>query len=234
MGYPRAFALSAMLLHAAAALAAPEACSSLTPVSTKIDVNVETPGEPAIRAASAEEIQRLARRFGRSQADEAVTRGLTSSEIQATARYELLEQTSPKSGRCTALSKVTARFAIPTATVRIDRRYRPGSCEYSAVLEHEQEHVRITRETLQRWEDRMRQQLASALTSWRDRWLPAAVEREIKAAVDHAIANLVRQIQADADRQHAAIDMPAAYENVRRRCSGWGSRAGNPAPTPNA
>jgi hypothetical protein len=81
--------------------------------------------------------------------------------------------------------------------------------------------VRITRETLQRWEDRIRQQLESAVTSWRDRWLPAAVEREIKAAIDHAIADLVRQIQADADRQHAAIDVPAAYEDVGRRCSGW-------------
>jgi hypothetical protein len=222
MGYLGGFALSIMLLHGAAASAAPDACTPLTPVSTKIEVNVEAPGEPAIRAASAEEIQRLARRFGRSQADdEAVTRGLTSSEIQAAARYELLEQTLPESGRCTALSKITAQFAIPTATIRIDRRYRPDSCEYSAVLEHEQEHVRITRETLQRWEDRIRQQLESAVTSWRDRWLPAAVEREIKAAIDHAIADLVRQIQADADRQHAAIDVPAAYEDVGRRCSGW-------------
>jgi hypothetical protein len=47
------------------------------------------------------------------------------------------------------------------------------------------------------------------------------VEREIKAAIDHAIADLVRQIQAHADRQHAAIDVPAAYEDVGRRCSGW-------------
>jgi predicted Zn-dependent protease len=221
MGYLNGFALSAVLLHAAAASAAPDVCTSLTPVSTKIEVNVEAHGEPAIRAASAEEIQRLGRRAGRSQADEAVTRGLTSSEIQATARYELLEQTLPESGRCTTLSKITAHFAIPTATIWIDRRYRPDSCEYSAVLEHEQEHVRITRETLQRWEDRIRQQLESAVTSWRDRWLPAAVEREIKAAIDHAIADLVRQIQADADRQHAAIDVPAAYEDVGRRCSGW-------------
>jgi hypothetical protein len=221
MGYPGGFALSAMLLHAAAASAAPDVCTSLSPVTTKIEVNVEAPGEPAIRVASAEEIQRLAGRSGRSQADEAVTRGLTSSEIQGSARYELLEQTLPESGRCTALSKMTARFAIPTLTIHIDRRYRPGSCEYSAILEHEQEHVRITKETLQRWENRIRQQLESAVTSWRDRWLPAAVEREIKAAIDHAIADLVRQIQADADRQHAAIDTPAAYEKVRRRCSGW-------------
>jgi predicted Zn-dependent protease len=116
---------------------------------------------------------------------------------------------------------MTARFAIPTATIRIHRLYRPDSCEYSAVLDHEQEHVRITRETLQRWEDRIRQQLKSAVTSWRDRWLPASAQQQIKAAIDHAIADLVRQIQADADRQHAAIDMPAAYVKVQRRCRGW-------------
>jgi hypothetical protein len=96
MGYLGGFAFSAVLLHAAAASAAPDVCTSLTPVSTKIEVNVEAHGEPAIRAASAEEIQRLGRRAGRSQADEAVTRGLTSSEIQATARYELLSRPCPR------------------------------------------------------------------------------------------------------------------------------------------
>jgi hypothetical protein len=50
-----------MLLHAASASAAPDACTSLTPVPTKIEVNVKAPDEPVIRVASAEEIQRLAR-----------------------------------------------------------------------------------------------------------------------------------------------------------------------------
>ena len=43
----------------------------------------------------------------------------------------------------------------------------------------------------------------------------------IKAAIDRAMADLARQIQADADRQHAAVNTPAAYETVQRRCSGW-------------
>ena len=213
--------LAAMLLYAAGALAAPTACTSLPPVTTKVEMSVEAPGEPEIAAASTEEIQRLARRSDPSQAGEAVTRGLTSSEIQAGARYELIERSLSDGGECTALNKVLAHVAVSTLTIRIDRRYRPGSCEYSAILDHEQEHVRITRETLKHWEDRMRRQFESAVKSWRDRWLPSSGQQRIKAAIDQAIAELVRQIQADADRQHAAIDMPAAYEKVQRQCSGW-------------
>ena len=212
--------LAAMLLYAAGALAAPTACTSLPSVTTKVEVDVDAPGEPEMAAASTEEIQRLARRSDRSQAGEAVTRGLTSSETQATARYELIERTLSDGGKCTALSKISAHLAVPKLTIRIDRRYHPGSCEYSAILDHEQEHVRITRETLKHWEDRIRRQLESAVKSWRDRWLPSSGQQRIKAAIDHAIADLVRQIQADADRQHAAIDTPAAYETVQRRCSG--------------
>jgi len=213
--------LAAMLLQADNALAAPAACTSLSPVNTKVEVNVEAPDQPQIRVASSEEIKRLTRRSDRSQAGEAVTRGLTSSEIQATARYELIERVLSPGGKCTALSKVSAHLSMPTLTIRIDRRYRPGSCEYSAILDHEQEHVHITRETLKRWSDPMRRQLESVVRMWRDRWLAASAQQRIKEAIDHAIADLIRQIQEDADRQHAAIDTPAAYEKVQRQCSGW-------------
>ena len=117
--------------------------------------------------------------------------------------------------------QISAHLAVPKLTIRIDSRYHPGRCEYSAILDHEQEHVRITRETLKQWEDRMRRQLESAVRSWHERWLPSSAQLQIEAAIDQAMADLIRQIQADADRQHAAIDMPAAYEKVRQRCSGW-------------
>ena len=105
MSYVGGPVLAAMLLHAADALAAPTACTSLPPVTTKVEVSVEAPGEPEFAAASTEEIQRLARRSNRSQAGEAITRGLTSSEIRATARYELVERTLSSGGKCTALSR---------------------------------------------------------------------------------------------------------------------------------
>ena len=85
-----------------------------------------------IAAASTEEIQRLARRSDRSQAGEAVTRGLTSSETQATARYELIVRTLPDRGECTALSKISAHLAVPKLTIHIDSRNTPAA----AVLGH--------------------------------------------------------------------------------------------------
>jgi hypothetical protein len=84
-----------------------------------------------------------------------------------------------------ALIMIPAHLAVPTLTIHIDRRYCPGSCEYSAILDHEQEHVRITQQTLKRWKDGMHLQLESAVQSWRDRWLPSTSQQEIKAAIDH-------------------------------------------------
>jgi hypothetical protein len=210
-----------MLLAAGDASAARPTCSSLAPLSTVIEVIIEEPDEPAIRTTTAEDIRRQGSRSYHREHGEMDARGLTVSELQATVHYELLERTLVGGGRCVALSKVAARFAIPMLTIHIDRRYVTGSCEYRAILDHEQEHAGITRDTLKRSQNDLRQQLESAVMSWRDRWFTQSAQQQIKTAVNQALAGLVQQVQEDADRQHAIIDTPAAYEAVRRRCTGW-------------
>ena len=43
----------------------------------------------------------------------------------------------------------------------------------------------------------------------------------IEAAVNETVGDLIEDIQADMDRQHAAIDTPASYEAVQQQCDRW-------------
>lgn len=208
-----------MLLFASSAAAMD--CASLQPVATAIEVVVDAAVEPMVEATSTGAIRGLARQQGRAEADEMVTRGLASTELQASAEFEMVERSMAGAGKCTGLNKVAVRLGIEVATIHIDSRYRPGSCEHAAVLAHEQAHVRITRQTLESWRERARAELTRALAPWRDRWRAGEMQQEVEPALDRAIAELMQQIQADGDKRHAAIDTEAAYAEVQRQCSGW-------------
>jgi hypothetical protein len=81
--------------------------------------------------------------------------------------------------------------------------------------------VRITAEGLRRWEGRIRQRLERATARWRDGWSEPAALARIEAAVNETVGDLIEEIQADMDRQHAAIDTPASYEAVQQQCDRW-------------
>jgi hypothetical protein len=146
---------------------------------------------------------------------------LTSSDIRASARYEIVKLRPPDGGECTALRKVTVRIVAQAITIRIDQRYPPGSCEYQAILSHEREHARITTDTLRQSEDEIGVTLRAALSAWHDRWLEGAVQPEIERAADAAIDAVLERIEADIRQRQAAVDTPAAYADVQRQCGDW-------------
>lgn len=198
------------------------ACERLDEPSTRVEVTIEPPAEPVIRAVPQATIRTRARKAaGVGKHPNAVARGLTAGEIRASAGYRLRQATLADGRRCHALGSLSARLWIGKTEILVDQRYPAGSCERDAILRHEREHARINAETLRAWEERIAERLEAAIEPWRDRWLRESVQRRIETAVNDAIRDLVRDIQADADRQHARIDTPASYAAVQRECRGW-------------
>ena len=210
---------------AAEAARAPKApaCGGTKPEAPKVEVTIVTP-EPRVADATRAEIRR---RIGgsaggqRHAGGEAVTLGLTATQLAARADYELTKVTRRDGVECVALARIGAKLANEDVTVLVDRRYKPGSCERKAVLAHEMEHVRIGDEVLREWEGRARERLRAVADRWAGRWVPAAEAKRIDKEVSAAVADLVRRMEADSRRRHAKIDTPASYREVQRRCRGW-------------
>lgn len=200
------------------------ACDGPRQAAPKVELSITMP-EPRVADATRAEIKR---RFGgpaggrhAANGGEAVTLGLTATQLAARADYELTKLTRRDGRECVALSKIGARLANEDVTILVDRRYKPGSCERKAVLAHEMEHVRIGNEVLRDWEPRARERLRAVADRWSGRWVPAAEGKRIDKEISAAVADLVRRIEADSRRRNAKIDTPASYREVQRRCQGW-------------
>lgn len=199
------------------------ACAGPKPEAPKVEVTVATP-EPRIADATRAEIKRRiggSAAGGRHAGGEAVTLGLTATQLAARADYELTKVTRRDGTECVALARIGAKLANEDVSVLVDRRYKPGSCERKAVLAHEMEHVRIGNEVLREWEGRARDRLRAVADRWSGRWVPASDARRIDKEIADVVADLVRRMEADSRRRNARIDTPASYREVQRRCRGW-------------
>ncbi len=230
LALPRLLGAGLLLLAASPCLAAETAraraepaCGGPKPDAPKVEVAVTTP-EPRVVDATRAEIRRRIggpSGNGRHAGGEAVTLGLTATQLAARADYELTKVTRRDGSECVALARIAARLANEDVTVLVDRRYKAGSCERKAVLAHEMEHVRIGNEVLREWEGRTRERLRTVADRWAGRWVAAGEARRIDKEISAAVSDLVRRIEADSRRRNARIDTPASYREVQRRCRSW-------------
>lgn len=124
---------------------------------------------------------------------------------------------------CLVLSGVKANWRITGMWVDVAAEYRPGSCNYTEVITHENEHVRFNRETFQDYAPRMEARLKTAAHDIR----PVVVEdlQGGMSAITERIKQAGGEVQAAysamAASRHAGIDTAASYAAVTRRCPSW-------------
>ena len=109
--------------------------------------------------------------------------------------------------------------------VYVAREYKRGSCEYKAVLRHEQEHVAIARRNLEKYKPKVRHALTSLLLPTPDRPIKLASSEQNEEALQSLLARILdpvyQEMQEDLERAQAAIDTPESYAKVRAQCSNW-------------
>jgi hypothetical protein len=197
------------------------ACSGLDPVTPEVRVQIDAPPTPRIAAAAQADIRQRTEAMGRGARGEAVTRGLTLNEFRTETGYTLATATLPGKSRCVALKGIQAKAGSGDLTVLIDSRYRPGSCQYQAILDHEQEHVRINADALSRTGRLLDERLRSVGNDWAGRWVPDSEAGKIEEAVNGAVADAVRLAREEADASHERLDTPESYDEVQARCDRW-------------
>lgn len=149
--------------------------------------------------------------------------GLTSAKISYNLGGNFMTIREPSGAVCIWPNGVKARIGYDATTIYVDNRYIRGSCENSAVLEHEYEHLRINRETLARYAPVIRVNLQAVI----NRIFPimAGSEKEAQAqafkVLSDALTSNITAMEQERDRLHAVLDSPAGYERVRKQCGLW-------------
>ncbi|MCB9958034.1 MAG: hypothetical protein H6843_05395 [Rhodospirillaceae bacterium] len=148
--------------------------------------------------------------------------GLTTARLAYGYSFNVVM--SEDSGRVCGMPRdITIRVGYDQMLVHILERYRPGSCQYEAVLEHEQEHVRINYDTLQRYlpaiEEAVRRAVSNQFpvrgTSTDD------VQRLAGTILGTALEQAVQVMVSDRNARHRQLDSVDSYRATSSRCPSW-------------
>ena len=153
------------------------------------------------------------------------TQGLTTVESRVDTRFRV--HSVAEAGRtCVWLENVVIDLTPASVEIIVPSDYAFGSCEYDAILTHEQEHERIYRERLLA----AAAEVGAALNG--ADWLPArgnpvpaadpnAAEAELNAKIRKVVDPVHAKYKAELGAAQAELDRPERYASVTKRCPGW-------------
>ncbi|MGI9507276.1 MAG: hypothetical protein ACR2RE_29900, partial [Geminicoccaceae bacterium] len=130
-------------------------------------------------------------------------------------------------GHCVALAEANFAVGYDDITIYISSEYPEGSCEYTSILAHEQEHVRINREILRAYEGKFKDALRRVLQG--KKTIFAHQKEEARSAyvleLRRQLKSVVAEMAAARNRKNGAIDTQDNYRRVLAQCDNW--RSGN-------
>jgi hypothetical protein len=153
--------------------------------------------------------------------------GLTLFEYEVSSQYEMSEKGRSATGPLLIWAKsVGVNFSITRMEVYVSSQYARGSCQYQAVLAHENTHVAINERAYKKYRALLIQALG------RDRALPTrdhpmrvSSEQEGEDILDRHIKGILtpleERFQAEDKRENAKIDTPASYARTQAKCRDW-------------
>jgi hypothetical protein len=191
-----------------------------TPVAPSFTLDILTPPVTYKLDEATETLSARARENGTALGRGSRLLGLTVNQYDV--RIDVaVDRSRETGGRCATLQNVTIT-AAPDLEVLVDGRFKSGSCQQRAIIQHENEHVAVFREALAYYEPAMadalrRAKLPTALPDLADRDPAGSYSTMIRDVMD-PILDAVRDRTQEANNR---IDTPSHYAAVFRRCASW-------------
>ncbi len=149
--------------------------------------------------------------------------GLAYTEVRPNLGVEVEGVFAQNKQKCIRLSKVSFEFGLKKSEIFIDRKYRPGTCAYKAVLAHEKEHMRISQKLQKIYAKKIEKELKHRAKTVRP-FLASNTKRAANVIVKRLMGQvtpLVDEFKKERKRQNMKIDTPQSYRKVRSRCANW-------------
>jgi hypothetical protein len=124
---------------------------------------------------------------------------------------------------CAVLKSANLFIGYRNIDVYITNKYRRGSCEYESILNHENIHVQIFRDTLFKHAGGIERAIRRYAGKIGPVFLrsPDAAANHLQSLLDAKIRPLFSRMSADISRKNARIDTKANYRREQKLCSNW-------------
>jgi len=163
------------------------------------------------------------RHAGRNLPSQWYPLGLTQAQFEIRLNTNVTIQPLRTQRYCAFPHALEVNIGYPSFTIWIDRRYRRGTCEYQAILDHEHDHIRIYREQLRLHIDQFHLDIARILRRLRPATIssPNLAANQVQARLTQRIRPLVRKLEKITDSANAAIDTITSYQAIHDLCRNW-------------
>ena len=149
--------------------------------------------------------------------------GLTLTELQFRMDISINTLSRKANRHCATVAGIKAELGYDEITIYIAKRYPRGSCQYLSVLEHENEHLAIFRDTLARYGPKVERRLVQAASRLKPLTgrSPNQAAAKIQKALQRKIEPLFKEMNKVMDRENDRIDTAENYHREQARCSKW-------------
>lgn len=174
---------------------------------------------------SQRELMRMQRRTSTSQAFGPgwTAVGLTLTELKYQMRVSIEALKIGPNSYCARLTKVDAKIGYDNFDVFIARKFRPGTCAYNSIRQHEMTHVAVFKSGLNEFYPRMRHRLERATKGLGNIKVgnPDAAAKRLQQRLRHTIDPLFKEMNRTLNRRNGLLDTPARYRLEQSRCENW-------------
>lgn len=153
-------------------------------------------------------------------------RGLTTSKIGYKTqvnvnivKYNHLKYT------CVLLKNVDYTIGYNNIIVYIANKYRPKSCEYKAVLDHENKHVEITKNSFEYYLPFIKKKAEEAAKTIKPYFVNSDKAKETLNEINDKITSYIRPTWEfgikERDKKNAELDSSESYAYTEKLCPNW-------------
>lgn len=149
--------------------------------------------------------------------------GLTLTELQFRMDISINTLSRKANRHCATIAGVKAELGYDEITIYVAKRYHRGSCQYLSVLEHENEHLAIFRNTLARYGPKVERRLVQAASQLKPLTgrSPQQAAAKIQKALQRQVEPLFKEMNKIMDTENDRIDTTENYHREQARCSKW-------------
>ncbi|MGY9015102.1 MAG: hypothetical protein ACKVG9_07405 [Rhodospirillales bacterium] len=170
------------------------------------------------------ELQRIARRHSNTRhRDNWYPLGLTLTSFTYEVSPRVVAYPMKNGKYCALPTKIDIKMGYPSFEILIDSRYRRGTCQYNAIRDHENEHVDLYLEALNRFTPWLESRILNEASLIKHIIVtyPDRAARHFTAVLMSKIKTAAKKLSNAAARENARIDTLQSYRTIQAQCTKW-------------
>jgi len=188
---------------------------------TRVEVQLLDPAPKIITTLSSRQINSKAQAHGLLRRGNVVL-GLTQNAITVSMKINFSSYAKAR-GSCLNVPDVAVKFGHKQLNIQVPREYVRGSCQYTTVLKHEMQHVRVNRTGVRKYAKILKGDLQRAVARFNPGPVSSMQSGQARAqqVLKQVVARVTAQLNTEITAQHARIDQPGGAYDAAGVCGDW-------------